>query len=132
MPSQFTNNSELLALNFLFNTSAASRPAAWFIALSTSTPTTTAGNVTEPTGNGYSRQPVVFGTAAGNPASLSNTGLLTFTASGGDWGTITYICLYTAGSGGQDLLIGQLSASKLIQNGDSLQFSPGSITVTLT
>jgi hypothetical protein len=132
MASQFTNAAEILALGFLFNSALPTHPTSWFVALSTSTPSTTAGGVTEPVGNGYARQPVVFGAPAGNPAAVANTGALTFTATGGDWGTITYMIVYTLVSGGVDLAIGQLTNSKLIQNGDSLQFAISSISITLT
>lgn len=132
MASQFTNAAETLALAWLFTTGTATRPTAWYVALSTTTPTTTGTNVTEPAGNGYARQAVTFGAPAGNPASISNTGILTFTASGGDWGTITYITIYDAATAGGTLAIGQLTNSKLIQNGDSLQFAVAAITVTLT
>jgi hypothetical protein len=132
MASQFTNFTETLALAWLFTAGTAARPTAWYVALSTTTPTTTGTNVTEPSGNGYTRQAVTFGTPAGNPASTSNTGILTFTASGGDWATITYITIYDASTAGNPLAIGQLTNSKLIQNGDSLQFAVAAITVTLT
>jgi len=130
--SQFTNNGETLALNFLFNGVSAPRPNSWFVALSTTTPTTSGGNVTEPIGNGYSRMAVSFGASAGNPANTSNTGVLTFTAGGGDWGTITYLVIYTLATGGTDLAIGQLTNAKTIQNGDSLQFAISAISITLT
>ena len=132
MASQFTNNAETLALNWLFTAGAATRPTAWYVALSTTTPTTTGTNTTEPSGNGYTRQSATFAAASGNPASTANTGILTFTASGGDWGTITYITLFDASSSGNTLAIGQLTNSKLIQNGDSLQFAVSAITITLT
>ena len=135
MASQFTNNAETLALAWLFTNGAATRPTAWFVALSTTTPTTTGTNVSEPSGMGYLRQSLGaggFGAPTGNPASISNTGILTFTASGGDWGTITYIVIYDAGTNGATLAIGQLTNSKLIQNGDSLQFAVAAITITLT
>jgi len=132
MASQFTNSAETLALNFLFNAQTATRPTTWFVALSTTTPTTSAGNVTEPAGNGYARQAVAFGASSGNPASVANTGALTFTAVGGDWGTVTYMVIFTLVGGGVDLAIGQLTNSKLIQNGDSLQFAISSISITLT
>jgi hypothetical protein len=132
LASQFTSNAETLALNWLFTAGAVTRPTAWYVALSTTTPTTTGSNTTEPSGNGYARQAVAFAAASGNPASTANTGILTFTASGGDWGTITYITLFDAVSAGNSLAIGQLTTSKLIQNGDSLQFAVSAITITLT
>lgn len=132
MASQFTNNAETLALAFLFTTGTATRPTAWYVELSTTTPTTTGTNTTPPSGNGYARQAVAFGAPAGNPASIANTAILTFTASGADWGTITYIVIYDALTAGNTLAIGQLTNSKLIQNGDSLQFAVSAITITLT
>lgn len=100
------------------------------LALFTSATTDAAGG-TEVSGNGYSRQTITFGTAASG-GSISNTGAdITFTASGGNWGTITHVAIFDSAATPNMLWHGPLSASKIINDGDSLVFNAGDITCTL-
>ena len=89
----------------------------------------------EVSGNGYSRQSATFGAASSG--SASNSGNLTWTASGGAFGTITTVALINA-SGSTDsagegdvIAYATLAASKDIQDGDSFQISTGNLTLTL-
>jgi len=89
----------------------------------------------EVSGNGYSRQSASFGAASGG--SASNSGNLTWTASGGAFGTITAVALINA-SGSTDsagegdiIAYSSLASSKDIQDGDSFQISTGNLTLTL-
>lgn len=131
--SQFSNYGELAVLNWAYTTTPMTgpnlRPTTWFLALSTTVPTTIADNVTEPAGNGYSRKSVTFGPPSGNPGRAANTVLLQFTASGGDWGTVVYGLIYDGLTLGHCWSMGPLANPKLIQNGDTLQFQPSSLAV---
>jgi hypothetical protein len=134
--SQLSNYGELAVINWAFTTTPMSgpntRPTAWYLGLSTTTPTSSAGGITEPVGNGYARQPITFSAASGNPAQTSNNGLLQFTASGGDFGTIVYGIVYDNPTLGNCWAMGPLLNPKLIQNGDTLQFQSGSLAISLT
>ena len=89
----------------------------------------------EVSGNGYSRQTAAFGAASGG--SASNSGNLTWTASGGAFGTITTVALINASGStdsageGEVIAYATLAASKDIQDGDSFQISTGNLTLTL-
>ena len=107
------------------------RPTTWFLGLSTTVPTSTAGGVTDPVGNGYSRKSITFSPASGNPAQCANTTLLQFSASGGDWGTIVYGLIWDALTLGNCWAMGPLANPKLIQNGDTLQFQPAALAIGL-
>jgi len=130
--SQFTNHSQLLALNWLFTLTPVSRPTAWYMGLSTTVPTSSGGGVTEPIGNGYSRQSVTFSTPQGNPGQAGNASLINFTANGGDWGTILYGLVFDGLTLGSCLALGPLDSPRVIQNSDTLQFAQGSLSVGLT
>jgi hypothetical protein len=99
--------------------------------LSTTTPTTSGGGITEPAGSGYSRQSITFNPSSGNPGQISNDSQINFTANGGDWGTIVYGLVYDGQTLGHCWAVGPLDAARVIQNGDTLQFSQGSLTIGL-
>jgi len=121
---------ENLLMNWMMTTDSVTRPTAWYVALYTAAPSDSGGG-TEVSGNGYTRQALTVGTASGTGGTTSNTGNITFTASGGDWGTITHIGIHDASSAGNLLWHGAMSASKTIADGDTLQFNTGNIDLTI-
>lgn len=54
-----------------------------------------------------------------------------FTASGGNYGTVTHVGIFDAVTSGNLLWHGALSASKVIDDGDTLSFAVGNIDLTL-
>jgi hypothetical protein len=125
-----SDHAENLLLNWLMTTDSVTRPTAWYIGLYTAAPSDSGGG-TEVSGNGYSRQSATWNTASGTGGTTDNTANITFTASGGGWGTITHIGIHDASSGGNLLWHGAMSASKTIADGDTLQFNTGNIDLTL-
>jgi hypothetical protein len=121
---------EKLALDFLMNTQTATRPTAWYIALFTAAPSDSGGG-TEVSGNGYSRQAVTFGAAHATAGTTDNTNAQSFTASGGNWGTITHLGIFSASSSGNLIFHGALTTSRVVNDGDTLTFSIGNIDLTL-
>lgn len=103
-------------------------PVAVYLALFTSDPTD-AGSGTEVSGSGYARQAVTFTAASGG--ATSNSSAETFTASGGNFGTVTHFGIFDASSAGNLLWHGALLASKSINDGESLTFAIGDIDITL-
>jgi hypothetical protein len=91
-----------------------------YLALSTTTPTDANTNVTEPVGNGYSRQAITF--SAPSDGSSTNSEI-TFTASGGNWGTITHAVIYDASTSGNMIAWDALSTSRAVNDGDTLTFA---------
>jgi len=110
-----------------------------YIALSTTTPTVSAGvvtgGVTEPSGGSYARASVAnddtnFGTTDGVASNLTE---IEFPEATADWGTVTHAVLYTASSGGTALGVGTLSlGGTAILTGNTPTFDPGQLTLTVT
>lgn len=128
--SALSDHAENLILNFLMTSGTAARPTAWYVALYTVAPSDSGGG-TEVSGNGYSRQTVAWGTATGTGGTTDNTGVVSFTASGGNFGTIVAIGIHDASSGGNLLWHGSLSANKTVNDGDTLEFAAGAIDLTI-
>lgn len=132
--SAATNTTEELALNYLLTTGSVTRPTAWYVGLFTATPGE-AGGGTEVSGNGYARQAVTFdpaSTPSNNLTFCDNSSTITFpTATGGNWGTITSIGIFSASTSGTLYFYGNLATSKTVNDGDTFQFAAGAITISL-
>lgn len=121
---------EKLLLDWMMTTGSATRPTAWYVGLFTAAPND-AGGGTEVSGSGYAREAVTFAAATSGGGTTSNTGAVSFTASGGSWGTITHIGIFDASTAGNLLWHGALTASKTVADGDTLEFAIGNIDLTL-
>lgn len=126
MADNLSNYSETLLLTWLLTNSAATRPTAWYVALSTAA-TTDAGGITEPATGGYARQAVTF-TVTGDTAS--NTANIDFVSSA-DWANITNIAVFDASTGGNMLAHGALTAARDPASGDTIRVSAGALTIQL-
>jgi hypothetical protein len=125
-----SNYAEKLLLDWAMTTGSATRPTAWYVALYTAAPSDTGGG-TEVSGSGYTRQTVAFDAASSPGGTTSNSGAVTFTASGGSWGTVSHIGIHDASTAGNLLWHGSMTASKSVADGDTLEFSIGNIDLTL-
>jgi hypothetical protein len=121
---------EKLLLDWAMTTGSATRPTAWYVALYTAAPSDSGGGTEVSTG-GYSRQSVTFGAASSPGGTTSNTGAVSFTASGANFGTVTHIGIFDNSSGGNLLWHGAMTASKTVNDGDTLEFSIGNIDLTI-
>ena len=128
----FINNLENSILDHFVGNTTWTKDATLYIALSTTTPNKTGGNFTEPSGNGYER--VAAGAANWNSAAtgaLDNSAALTFpSASGGNWGTVTYAGIYSAETGGTLRAVGALTTAKAINDGDTAEFAIGDFDIS--
>ena len=90
-----------------------------------------AGTLTgEISGNAYARQSCAFDVAAAG--ATANTADCTFpTASGGNWGTVRFVAIMDADTLGNVLFFGQLTADKVVNDGDTFKFNAGDLDVTL-
>lgn len=125
-----SDHAEALLLNWLMTTGSATRPTSWYVALYTAAPSDSGGG-TEVSGSGYSRQSVTFGAASSPGGTTSNTNAVSFTAAGGNFGTVTHIGIFDNSSGGNLLWHGSMTASKTVNDGDTLEFSIGNIDLTI-
>lgn len=125
-----SDHAENLLLNWLMTSGSATRPTAWYLALFTAAPSDSGGG-TEVSGNGYSRQTIAFSTASGTGGTTSNSADVSFTASGGSFGTVSHVGIFDAASAGNLLWHGAMTASKTIADGDTLEFSTGNVDLTI-
>lgn len=121
---------EKLLLDFLMTSGTATRPTAWYVALYTAAPSDSGGGTEVSTG-GYARQSVSFDAASSPGGTTSNSGEVSFTASGADYGTVTHMGIFDAASSGNLLWHGALTASKTVADGDTLTFAVGNIDLTM-
>ena len=128
--SALSDYAEKLVLDWLMTTGAATRPSAWYVALYTAAPDDTGGG-TEVSGAGYSRKSVSFNAASTPGGTTSNSGIVSWTAAGGNYGTVTHVGIFDASTAGNLLWQGGLSTSKTVNDGDTIQFSAGNLTLTL-
>jgi hypothetical protein len=121
---------EKLLLDWAMTTGSATRPTAWYVALYTAAPSDSGGGTEVSTG-GYSRQAVTFAAATSPGGTTSNTGAVSFTASGANYGTVTHIGIFDNSTSGNLLWHGSLTTSKTVNDGDTLEFSIGNIDLTI-
>ena len=129
---------EQAILDHILTDPAYNPPATWHIGLSSTTPTETGTNFTEPSGGGYARVSTVaadWGAASGSaPATKSNTAVKTFPLATADWlagVNLTHFGLFTASSGGSPQIWGALGTPKPVLNGDTPNFPAASLVLKL-
>lgn len=130
--SSFNDYTENLVLTWLFTTSSATRPTAWFVGLFTSAPSDTGGG-TEVSGSGYARVATGTISGSGTATTFTNAAAIEFAAaSGGNWGTIGWAAVFDASTGGNMLCWAPLTTSRTINDGDVFRVPAGSLSITLT
>lgn len=125
--SSFSDYLENAVLNHVFRNTAFASPAAVYLGLFTAAPTD-AGGGTEVSGGGYARQAITFGAPSGG--AISNTGAVSFTATGANFGTVVAVGIFDASTGG-NMLAWDAITSGVVNDGDTMQFPIGDIDVTL-
>jgi hypothetical protein len=126
--SALSNHLETLLLTWHLTTGTAARPTAWHLAVGTGSSDT--GLTGEPSGNGYARQSITFSVT---DDLATNTNAITIgPCSGTNWGTMSHFAIFDATTGGNLLWHGALTASKLVEVGDSLTVAIGDIDLTLS
>lgn len=123
-----TNAFETHTLQYLLTTDSVTRPTAWYVGLFTSDPTDTGAAGTEVSGFDYARTAATF-SVTGDTAS--NTSAIEFPAAvGGNWGTIGWIGIMDASSGGNMIIHSALDVAKAINDGDVFRIPTGDLDIT--
>lgn len=124
-------------LDHLFGT-AYTAPTNIYVGLSSTTPTSTGTNVTEPSGGSYARVSTAAAdwaaATAADPALVTNNNAVTFPTATADWvagANLTHAVLYDAASAGNFLGYSQLATAKPVTNGDTAEFAAGAIDVEM-
>jgi len=110
-------------------------PATLYVGLSTTTIGIAGTGATEPSGGAYARVAITnnktnFGTASNG--ALTNSNAITFTESTASWGTITYVFIADALTGGNIWFFEALPAPKTVQTATTVLFSASSLTLSMT
>lgn len=131
---------ETAILGHQFLNSTYAKPAIIGIALCTASMASTMTGATIPevaNSGSYARQalnPSSSNWAAISNGTTSNTPAITFSAATADWGTVVGCAILDGTTvGGNNLLyFGTLGAPKVVSNGDTFQFSAGSLSINLS
>lgn len=123
-----TNAFETHTLEYLLTTGSVTRPTNWYIGLFTSDPTDTGVAGTEVAGNGYARTAVTFSVT--NDVASNTAGVEFPAATGGNWGTIGWIGVMDASSGGNMIIHSALDTAKAINDGDVFRIPTGDLDIT--
>lgn len=119
----------------LFRGQAYTFPTTLYVGLLTAAPSDTGGG-TEVSGGAYARVGVASSLAnwagtqgatttvasSGATGTTSNNGAVTFPTPSASWGTVTHVGIYDALSGGNLLIYAAVGTSKLVNNGDPVDF----------
>jgi hypothetical protein len=100
-----------------------------YVSLWTSDPTD-AGSGTEVSGGSYARTAVTFG--APSSGLSTNSADVTFPTATGSWGTVGWIGINDALSGGNLLYHTPLDVAKAITSGDVFKIATGNLSVELS
>jgi hypothetical protein len=126
--AEMSNYLENALINATLRNTSYTSPSVVYLGLYTSDPTD-ADTGTEVTGGSYARQAVTFG-APSNGVS-TNTAAIEFPQATGTWGTVGWVGIEDASTGGNLLYHTALDASKTIATGDIFKIAIGSLSVTL-
>lgn len=125
----FSNTFETRVLTWVFTSSSATRPTAWYMALFTSNPADDAsGTEVSTSGTAYARQSATF-TISGDTAS--NSAAIEFPTATASFGTVSHVGVFDASTGGNLIAYAALSTSKAIDTGDVFRIPSGDFDVTL-
>lgn len=136
-PAFFFDAYKKKLLDAVYGNTAVAPPATTYIALSTTTPTQPAGNITEPSGNAYARVAKTNdttnwpGATTADPSVKGNGTTITFPQATGSWGTVTYWVIYDALTVGNAIDCGALTAGQAIANGTTASFAANALQSTL-
>jgi hypothetical protein len=126
--SEMSNYLENALVNAVLRNTAYTSPTTVYLALYTSDPTD-ADAGTEVSGNAYARQSITFGSPSNGVTT--NSAAIEFPQATGSWGTVAYVGIRDASTGGNLLFHTALDASKTIATGDVFRVAAGSLSVTL-
>lgn len=127
--AEISNYLENALINGTIRGTTYTAPTTVYVGLYTSDPTD-ANTGTEVSGGSYARQSATFA-APSNGASASNADI-TFPQATAGWGTVGWIGILDASTGGNLLYHTPLDNSKTIDSGDIFKIASGSLTVTIS
>ena len=134
MAGSFADYLENKALDHIFGETDFDASNNLYVGLSTTTITDAGANITEPSAGAYARVEIAnnkttWTTASGG--SISNAITITFAAATSAWGTITDMFCSDSSTAGNIYVYDDLTVSKAVTSGDTVQIVPGDLTINL-
>lgn len=140
--SNFTNVAENLIADWMRGQGLGSLPGSFYVGLASAA---SDGSITELSGTGYARVPIVrslanFAGTQGSGTTLasngtshqtSNNNSISFGTSGSAWGTANFAVLFSASTSGNPLTIHPLAVPISIGSGVPVALAPGDLTCTV-
>ncbi len=126
--AEMSNYLENALINATLRNTAFTSPTTVYVGLYTTDPTD-ANTGTEVSGGSYARTAVTF--AAPSNGVTTNSAAVEFPQATGSWGTVGWIGILSASTGGNLLYHTPLDVSKTIDSGDIFKIATGSLSVTL-
>ena len=126
--AEMSNYLEDALINATLRNTSYTSPSVVYLGLYTSDPTD-ADTGTEVSGGSYARQAITFG--APSNGVTTNSAAIEFPQATATWGTVGWIGIEDALTGGNLLYHSPLDASKTIASGDIFKIAIGSLSVTL-
>lgn len=127
--AEISNYLENALINGTIRGTSYTAPATVYVGLYTSDPTD-AGTGTEVSGGSYARQSVTF--AAPSDGLSASDADITFPQATATWGTVGWIGIEDAVTGGNLLYHTALDAAKVIETGDIFKIASTNLTVQLS
>jgi hypothetical protein len=124
----FTSYTDNALLGHLLGSTTYTKPSALYIALFTGNPASGGVEILT-SGSAYARQLATFTISS---AIATNTAAIEWPVATSAWGTITWVAIYDAITGGNQLVTAQLTSAKTIGSGDVLRIPTSQLSVTLT
>lgn len=121
---------EVALLNATLNGTAFTAVNNPYVSLHTANPGDD-GTGAEVTGGSYARTTASFATASGTSGLVATDADVTFPTATATWGTVGWIGLWDAASGGNMLYYTALDTSKTIDSGDIFKITASNLTVQL-
>jgi hypothetical protein len=124
----FTSYTDNALLGHLLGSTTYTKPSTLYVALFVGDPSS-GGTEISTSGSAYSRLTATFTVSSG---VATNSAAIEWPAATSAWGSITWVAIYDAVSGGNQLVTAQLASAKTIGSGDVLRIPTGQLSVTLT
>lgn len=138
MPSGLSDYYEVQILGYIFGARTYTNPTTYYVGLWTTTlsDTSTGATAGEPSGGSYARVAVTnnstnFAVPTSGTGQTSNSNLIAFPMATASWGTITYVALCDASTGGNIIAWASLTTPVTVSQYDTVLFQPGNLTISI-
>lgn len=114
-------------INGVYRNTAFTPPTTVYLGLFLTNPTPS-NTGTEVTGGSYARQAVTFAAPSGQQSL--NSGTITFPTASANWGTIAYLAIFDAVSGGNLLSFAPANIAVVVNSGNTYTINASQLTVS--